>query len=198
MQLRTVTKCCLWVYLLNKLVSTNSESSGIIRMIIFRSIISLKVTGGFTSSMPNSVWVFSVYSLLLPAFHRKIKDILLSRSICFLPLPYKAQKWNKRGKSQRQRQLLSSVCFLHAFASEVIPKCSASVTGPCSIIAILISSSEILKYLFVPIYVGHIQPIKNWDSKKWDYSHLLKISDCFFLSCWWNFHCFSFQLTDMN
>lgn len=130
------------MYLLNKRVTTNGEeANGIIRMIILRSITSFTMTEGFSSSMPNSLGGGSVYSLLLPVFYRKIEDILLSRNIFFLPLPYKTQKWSKRGKSKRRRQLLSSVSFLHAFASEVISRCSASVTAPYSIIAILISSS---------------------------------------------------------
>jgi len=130
------------MYLLNQLVSTNSdEANSIIGITILRSIISLKMTEGFTSSMPNSVWVFSVYSLLLPAFYRKMKDILLSRSIFFLPFPYNTQKLSNRGKSKGWRQLLSSVFFLRAFASEMIPRCSSSVTAPYSIVAILINSS---------------------------------------------------------
>lgn len=38
------------MYLMNKLVTTNSEeANGVINMIILRSIISLKMTEGFTS-----------------------------------------------------------------------------------------------------------------------------------------------------
>lgn len=44
------------MYLVNKVVATNhEEANGIIRLIILRSIHSLKITEGFTSSVPNGV-----------------------------------------------------------------------------------------------------------------------------------------------